>query len=169
MWFVWLLGVIIRGVIWGCATNAVVNNKGYNENWFWWGFFFGFIALIVALTKPECYISYDYQSSSLLSQAAQEESGKRMLRNDGWKCQCGRVNPSYTGTCACGRSKDMVDEQKRKAEEERKKAEEEKKSQEKLAEDNLKLDNLKKMKELLDVGAITQEEYDTKKKQLLDI
>lgn len=162
MWFGWLIGFIIQGIIWGCATNAIVNNKGYDENWFWWGFFFGFIALIVALAKPECHSSYDYQLSPLLSQAAQEESEKRMLRDAGWKCQCGRVNPSYTGTCACGHSKDMVNEQK-------KEAEKEKRTQEKLAEDNLKLDNLKKLKELLDVGAITQEEYDTKKKQLLDI
>ncbi len=158
----WLVGYIVCGVIWGYATNAVVNNKGYDENWFWWGFFFGFIALIVALTKPERYSSHDYQSFSLLSQAAQEESRKGMLLNGGWKCHCGRVNPSYTGSCACGCSKDMVDEQK-------KKVEEEKKEREKLVEDNLKLDNLKKMKELLDTGAITQEEYDKKKQQLLNI
>ena len=49
-----LIGFIIWGVVWGYATNAVIKNKGYEESWFWWGFFFGFIALIVALTKPEC-------------------------------------------------------------------------------------------------------------------
>ena len=48
-----LIGFIIWGVVWGYATKAVINNKGYDDNWFWWGFFFGFIALIVALTKPE--------------------------------------------------------------------------------------------------------------------
>ena len=37
----------------GFATKKVIENKGYRENWFWWGFFFGLIALIVALTKPE--------------------------------------------------------------------------------------------------------------------
>ena len=27
------------------------------------------------------------------------------LKSGGWKCTCGRVNPSYTGTCACGNTK----------------------------------------------------------------
>lgn len=48
-----IIGFIIWGVVWGYATKAVINNKGYDDNWFWWGFFFGFIALIVAATKPE--------------------------------------------------------------------------------------------------------------------
>ena len=48
-----LIGFIIWGVVWGYATKAVINNKGYDDNWFWWGFFFGFIALIVAVAKPE--------------------------------------------------------------------------------------------------------------------
>ena len=46
-------GFIIWGAVWGFATDAVIKNKGYDENWFWWGFFFGFIALIVAVAKPE--------------------------------------------------------------------------------------------------------------------
>lgn len=48
-----IIGFIIWGVVWGYATKAVINNKGYDDNWFWWGFFFGFIALIVAVAKPE--------------------------------------------------------------------------------------------------------------------
>lgn len=47
------VGFIIWGVVWGFATDAVIKNKGYDDNWFWWGFFFGFIATIVAATKPE--------------------------------------------------------------------------------------------------------------------
>ena len=48
-----IIGFIIWGVVWGFATDAVIKNKGYDDNWFWWGFFFGFIATIVAATKPE--------------------------------------------------------------------------------------------------------------------
>lgn len=51
--FGYLIAVVIWGLIWGFATKKVIENKGYTENWFWWGFFFGFIALIVALTKPD--------------------------------------------------------------------------------------------------------------------
>jgi len=44
---------IIQGVAFGCATNQIIKNKGYKENWFWWGFFFSFLAVIVAATKPD--------------------------------------------------------------------------------------------------------------------
>lgn len=46
-----LVGTIIGGIIWGVVVNKVIENKGYEDNWFWWGFFFGIFALIVALTK----------------------------------------------------------------------------------------------------------------------
>ena len=46
-----LVGTIIGGIIWGIVVNKVIENKGYEENWFWWGFFFGIFALIIALTK----------------------------------------------------------------------------------------------------------------------
>lgn len=47
------VAIILPCCIWGWAVNKVIKNKGYDENWFWWGFFFGLIALIVALTKPQ--------------------------------------------------------------------------------------------------------------------
>ena len=43
---------IIYGIIFGIVVNKVLENKGYNENWFWWGFLFGIFAVIVALSKP---------------------------------------------------------------------------------------------------------------------
>lgn len=49
--FSWAIGLIIWGVIWGKVTNMILRNKGYNDDWFWWGFFFGFIAALVAATK----------------------------------------------------------------------------------------------------------------------
>lgn len=52
MGFYLLIG-ILWGVVWGLIVKSVIENKGYQENWFWWGFFFGIIALIVALTKPD--------------------------------------------------------------------------------------------------------------------
>ncbi len=56
MWgiiMIYLLGYCIYGTVWGVVVNKVIENKGYQENWFWWGFFFGFLALIVALTKQD--------------------------------------------------------------------------------------------------------------------
>lgn len=159
----YVIAVIIWGVILGVATQKVIENKGYSENWFWWGVFFGFIALIVAATRPEVHYSSDSSyGNSILSQASEERFKEIMLRDGGWKCKCGRVNPSYTETCACGRTKSEVEELNRKQAEEANK-------KDKMEKENLNLDSLKKAKELLDMGAITQEEFEKKKKQILDI
>lgn len=53
MYLVFFSVFIGQGCVWGWAVNKIVKNRGYDENWFWWGFFFGLIALIVALTKPQ--------------------------------------------------------------------------------------------------------------------
>lgn len=50
--FAYWWAVLVYGIIFGVVTNIVIKNKGYEENWFWWGFFFGVFALIVACTKP---------------------------------------------------------------------------------------------------------------------
>ena len=108
MWVFYLIGLIVQGIIWGVATNKVIENKGYSENWFWWGFFFGFLALIVACTKPQAQ-SYNSSSSSLFAAAAEEKmkiQQQSLLEQGGWKCnKCGNVNPSYSGTCNCGNLK----------------------------------------------------------------
>lgn len=100
MEFLWIV-TLISSLIWGIATHKVIQNKGYDENWFWWGFFFGIIALIVALTKPE----NKYNQTSTVTK---EWKDRQTMKNGGWKCSCGRINPHYTGTCACGKSKENM-------------------------------------------------------------
>lgn len=56
---IYFIGAVIWGIIWGIVCNKVIENKGYDENWFWWGFFFGFIAFIVALTKSDNHHYYE--------------------------------------------------------------------------------------------------------------
>lgn len=60
MIMVWL---IIQGIIFGVVTNLIIKNKGYKENWFWWGFFFSFFAVIVAATKPENKVTKEDSSN----------------------------------------------------------------------------------------------------------
>lgn len=155
---IWIIGIVIWGSIWGVATNAVIRNKGYDENWFWWGFFFGFIAVLVALSKPQ--VSYDEEVADHEAEKAREQA---ILSSNGWKCsKCGRVNPSYTGTCSCGTSKMQSEALLRRREEEKRK----------FVESRDEMENLKKIKEykeLLDSGIITQEEFDKKKTQLLKL
>lgn len=99
--------VLVYGIIMGFATQAIIENKGYNDNWFWWGFFFGIIALIVAAARPQCVSSIEMNRGLAEEQEKQNELKRkdgRMLQEDGWKCICGQLNASYVGTCSCGHS-----------------------------------------------------------------
>lgn len=209
----YIIIMIIYGIIWGVVCDKVVSNKGYNESWFWWGFFFGIFAFLVAVTKPTVsntqYVST--RSDSRLSQIANDVTRERRMESrlgaDQWYCgKCGRNNPKYLTTCVCGQPKD----ENKTAYEKFKEAEEEaskwtcgfcgnrnpknfaickcgaKKSEadkiEYVAKENVGVQNtdvvmsdkdsadaLLKFKELLDMGVISQEEFDAKKKQILGL
>lgn len=167
--FIYFIIAIIWGVVWGVAVNKVIENKGYSENWFWWGFFFGFIALIVALSKPEIR-STIHSNHPLLNRKEASENNFRNensntnslvgeMTKDGWKCFCGRLNPKYTGTCDCGRSRQELQQIRKNNE----------KMRAKSNDTVLVANNIKQYKELLDIGAITSEEYEAKKKELLNL
>ena len=167
----WIVAAIAFGVIWGCVVNAVIRNRGYEENWFWWGFFFGVFALIVACTKPEVKREarrsdtdiYNYNNLLPTTGVLNRQTGdERTLAAGSWRCVCGRVNEQRAETCACGRSKSGE-----KAPEEKKVPQEEKEPGGKSEQDNITA--LKGYKELLEQGVITQAEFDEKKKQLLGI
>lgn len=157
--FVYIVAAVVWGVIWGFATKKVIENKGYYENWFWWGFFFGWIALIVALSKPE-YRHESYSGSRPALNVANPSTAKSSS-GDEWKCyHCARVNPGYLTTCNCGLTLQMSKRAYREKDE--RVAEASKKNSEM---DNLKL--LKEYKDMLDSGIITEEEFAAKKAQLL--
>lgn len=233
MWFTAILSACVAGCIWGVVTNKIIENKGYNENWFWWGFFFHFFALIVAATRPE----YRYREDSEPSWMQPDTPDRRIISQGGWICSCGRTNPSYTGTCACGATKDgsvsskvssiavsplnvaanqvelerikaeekntlenggwrcrrcgkvnpvfigfcscgmtrgqnrEIDQKYEKEEAEKKVADEERQSDTEVINSsaNDKFEEIKKYKELLDSGIISEEEFIKKKKQLLEL
>ncbi len=48
-----IIAYLIQACVLGFITQAIIENKGYHENWFWWGFFFGMLAVLIALSKPE--------------------------------------------------------------------------------------------------------------------
>ena len=109
----------------------------------------------------------------------------RIPASNQWRCVCGLINPNYTGTCACGRTKSEVRNSNNQAV---------KQAANRLAvnrpnaapapaaapvtntdvkpanvvsreEENIRL--LKEYKDLLDSGIISQEEFDEKKRKLL--
>ena len=79
------------------------------------------------------------------------------MRDTGWKCKkCGNMNPKNSYICKCGLKKSENDNyvpENINIENERNEI------------DNIEI--IKKYKELLDMGAITQEEFDLKKTELL--
>ena len=145
----YIIGFIVQAVIFGFATKIVIRNKGYFENWFWWGFFFGIIALLVASSKPE---NHEFDTDS-------NDSTKR----SGWKCTCGKEHPTYVSSCSCGISKNdiLVTKGKAKLEAVQK--------QNTIKDEVSKAAAIKEYKELMDSGIITPEEFEAKKSQLLGI
>lgn len=178
MYIVYILISVAVSIGFGIATNKIIENKGYYDNWFWWGFFFGWIALIVALTKPEAphysNPSGEYYETYFSANSKDYDYEKQLLASGGWKCACGRVNAGYVSSCSCGKSKNQLQLEKLKKDNEIKKQIKEKETieEKKQAEamDELgKIAAIKEYKKLLDDGVISQAEFDAKKKQLLDM
>ncbi len=138
----------LLGILWGFATNYVIKEKGYNEEWFWLGFFFQLIAFVVALIKP-AYV--DTTDGKRIREQIQKIRQRDTLQAGGWKCACGRLNAAYVTSCTCGRTKNQVE------------------NEQKSASVDSQAEKLKVYKELLYSGVITQEDFDAKKKQLLGI
>ena len=151
---------IALALIFGVVCVRIAENKGYDDGakWFLYGFFLGILGVLLTCISPDnskpTYTSSN--SDSLLSRAAADTPDPT-----DWKCEfCGKYNPKYTGTCSCGKSH-VESIKKHEA------LKEQANLQAKKADESSRLDRLKKYKELLDMGAITQEEFDKKKKELL--
>ena len=75
----------------------------------------------------------------------------------GWRCPlCGKTHQSYEYVCSCGYDKARSEEI-------------DKNSNEMELLDATVIAEIKKYKELMDEGILTQEEFDKKKKQLLEL
>ena len=99
-----------------------------------------------------------------------EENERQMLSNGGWKCaKCGNINPGYMKTCTCGMTKDKSEEirELKLVKSEAGNIKQQSISNESIDLEMQNLQKLKSYKELLDMGAITQEEFDKKKTELL--
>ncbi len=177
---VYIIVGIFWGVIWGIATQKVNENKGYYGG-FGLGFFLGLIGLIIVLCKPDNrYAPAQTQYSPMYPTAYSEAGDRKMLENGGWKCKkCGRINPSYTGTCACGMTKGENNGTAKAIQQANSRAAEEvktgsatqttEKAQSGVDQELQNIQKLRSYKELLDTGVISQEEFDTKKAQLLKL
>lgn len=159
--FLTIIVSVLIGCLWGAATFTINQNKGYWNNGFWWGFWLGWIGLVVVLCKSDNHYSY-YSSSvdkNFPSDQPHPAIASQPVPNGGWRCACGRVHAAYVSSCACGKSKIPAPAVETELPEET--------GIEICEPEERIIVLLKEYKGLLDSGAITQEEFDNKKKQLL--
>ena len=85
-----VVGIITWGCIWGFITYTIMKNKGYDntDTWFALGFFFGFFALLVAISKPQIIQRPNDSIPSHLSKVIEDEKQyKNYVSSDnGWYC-----------------------------------------------------------------------------------
>ncbi len=140
---------VVQGTFWGIITNRVMQDKGYYDSWFWKGFLFSGAAFATAVSKPKLQRD-TYQEDIFL----EKMRGRDILKNDGWECPfCHSLNEDIVSTCGCGKSREeSIKYNKQQSTD--------------IPEQNI-ISLLKEYKELMDNGIITQEEFDTKKRELL--
>ena len=169
---------IIVACIFGAITKSINERKGYYGG-FAWGFWLGWIGIIVVACRSDCY--YTPTESIIVPKdkiATAHRANDPYVFSDGsWQCRCGRRNAGYVSTCACGINKHQLKAQIAAPQPQAvvtpaapapvataqpvaattgAPVDEEK---------NILL--LKEYKKLLDDGIITQEEFDAKKKSIL--
>ena len=159
---------IIVSCIFGAITKAINERKGYYGG-FAWGFWLGWIGIIVVACR-QSNLYYSPKESIIVPAKNADPAPKTELpRNaisyqspngDSWKCKCGRYNPRYLSSCVCGLNKSGAPSVAPLPEPQKSSA---------ADTDNefLNIAALKEYKALLDEGVITQEEFDTKKKEIL--
>ena len=166
-------------IVLGAITAGMNTSKGYYGG-FAWGFFLGIIGIIVVAVRPfnpECdrsqnvfynqgygnvpynqnygnmpynqnYGNVPYYPNDYRFIPQGVNAGRNGYRATGyqtggnWRCICGQTNEATATTCSCGRNK---------------------------AENMANIEKVKKYKELLDMGAITQEEFETRRKEILKL
>ena len=157
-----IVGLIVC-CIFGAITKSINESKGYDGG-FAWGFWLGWIGIIVvACRQPVLYVPKESiivpsNNSRLPSYTISYHTPAA----DGWQCRCGRYNARYVSSCVCGLKK--ADAQSPVAVP----APQTSTPAPTAADDSKIIALLKEYKELLDAGVLTQEEFDAKKKSLLD-
>lgn len=143
--------VIIVSCIFGAITKNINENKGYDGG-FAWGFFLGIIGIVVVACRSDATkSSYVSDRVSRLEAVSRGESSVQRS----WQCGfCRRMNADYMTTCECGKTK--AESMQRRIEEQ---------NQPKTGTVEQKLGEAKS---LLEKGIITEEEYEVRRKKILE-
>ena len=150
--------------IFGAITKAINENKGYYGG-FAWGFWLGWIGIIVVACRQPAYY-YQIPKESIIRPVGNTSNEPTFhpdmpVPENAWKCSCGRHHPQYVSSCVCGLNKreallpkpaENTDTQVTNIEH---------------VDEYKNIAILKEYKALLDTGVITQEEFEVKKKAIL--
>ena len=156
--YTWFAGILLWCIIWGFVTKAIVKGKGYENSgaWFWCGFFLGIIGVIVAACKPAINVplAYHYTKSP---HNYNPVSTKNASSSGFWVCKCRTINPKTQNICKnCGNISPYATKETKQDVKKGNNAESIKKQ-------------LNELKELQEQGLITEDDYNAKKKQILNI
>ena len=150
---------LIVGVVCGFVCMGIASSRNMS-NGFWWGFWLGIIGIIIVAVRPKDTPSYQTAGSAFTtgSYYDKEKREEEILADNGWRCSCGHVNFKYQSICsACNKNRSKSSE----------------KTQPILSAGNIEEKNniakIREFKGLLDEGIITQEEFEAKKKELLEL
>ncbi len=111
-------------VIWA-AAEFIGDISNYNDNNWWNGGYnykspltdhekgvlgrFGLGALFAIVASTLITVAKSLENGIAAASKGNSPSSsadsRPAMSNGGWRCSCGKVNPHYTGTCSCGRSK----------------------------------------------------------------
>lgn len=104
--------VLILGIIGSCimtifiGRNTVVLSDWFFPIMFLVGSIISVYVIYVGLTAlGEILENQEIIINSIVDMSDDENVNDDILHNGSWKCSCGRINPSYTGTCGCGNSR----------------------------------------------------------------
>ncbi len=104
-----IISYLVYCIMWGIICYRIVRKKGYMENWFLLGFFFGVIAYILAVRKPD-YSVESYSSNVMFHYDDNSLDGSsissKTKTGETWTCyNCKRENPDSANSCSCGMTK----------------------------------------------------------------
>ena len=169
-WF-WIAVWFGAGVVCGVITKKITSDRGYYGG-FAWGFFLNVIGIMIVFVKtPDA----STKEKSEEPKCSEESILKPLPPSQNWTCSCGRTNAHYVSSCCCGRNKKqnlhptpVKTPATTLAPGEKQPVPISKATPSAKKEADV-IELIKRYKELLDSGVITQEEFDAKKKQLLNL
>ena len=179
----WIILAIAWSVAWGAVSANIVYKKGYESSTVALYFFFGlcitFIAAIVAYFKEDIAA----RDREIYERAKREKEREKLMKeamaSSTWRCPCGALNKDYETSChRCGKTFNTVKQEMKTAEQTQIAATAQIPAPApSVGQSNVSpvmsagdiQNDLKKYKEMLDDGLITEEEFTAKKKQLLGL